>query len=184
MIHGWGGTPDEGWRPWLKEQLEKREFLVHVPLMPNTTQPKMHEWVAFLAKIVHVPDIDCYLVGHSLGAVTILRYLATLEVGQKIGGAILVAGFADDLGIPELSNFFKTPMPWEKIKKRCQKFVVVQSDNDPYVPFTQGELLRDKLLAENIVVPNMRHFSGDDGITQVPVILEILLKLSDFHTSS
>lgn len=89
-----------------------------------------------------------------------------------------MAGFTDDLDIPELSNFFKTPMPWEKIKKHCQKFVVVQSDNDPYVSFVHGEALRDKLGAEYIVAPNMRHFSGDDGITEVPVILEALLKLS------
>ena len=175
MIHGWGGTPDEGWRPWLKHELEKREFLVHVPAMPDTMQPKMQEWVAYLAKIVHVPDTDCFLVGHSLGVVAILRYLATLEGDQKICGAILIAGFTYDLGIPELSNFFKSPMPWEKIKKHCSKFVVIHSDNDPVVPFVQGEILRDKLGSEYIVVPNMRHFSGDDGITEAPVILETIL---------
>jgi len=28
LIHGWAGSPDEGWRPWLKTELEKRGFRV------------------------------------------------------------------------------------------------------------------------------------------------------------
>ena len=36
IIHGWGGYPDEGWRPWLKHELETKGFLVLVPAMPDT----------------------------------------------------------------------------------------------------------------------------------------------------
>jgi len=28
LIHGWEGSPEEGWRPWLKKELEKRGFKV------------------------------------------------------------------------------------------------------------------------------------------------------------
>ena len=24
IVHGWGGTPEEGWFPWLRRELEER----------------------------------------------------------------------------------------------------------------------------------------------------------------
>ena len=35
LIHGWEGYPEEGWRPWLKNELEKRGFTVSVPASPT-----------------------------------------------------------------------------------------------------------------------------------------------------
>ena len=43
VIHGWGGYPEEGWKPWLKKELEKRGFTVFVPAMPDTEHPKMND---------------------------------------------------------------------------------------------------------------------------------------------
>lgn len=31
IAHGWDGCPEEGWFPWLKKELEIREFEVFVP---------------------------------------------------------------------------------------------------------------------------------------------------------
>lgn len=67
LIHGWEGYPEEGWRPWLRNELEKRRFKVFVPAMPDTENPKMDKWVPYLTNIVGVPDESCYFVGHSLG---------------------------------------------------------------------------------------------------------------------
>jgi len=52
LIHGWEGYPEEGWRPWLKNKLEKEGFSVFVPAMPDTKYPKMDVWLKHLAKIV------------------------------------------------------------------------------------------------------------------------------------
>lgn len=41
LIHGWEGYPEEGWRPWLKKELEQRGFTVIVPAMPDTATPTM-----------------------------------------------------------------------------------------------------------------------------------------------
>lgn len=97
LIHGWEGDPEEEWRPWLKKELEKKGFEVYVPAMPDTATPTMEKWVPFLAEIVGKPDENCYFVGHSLGCITILRYLETLNEGEKVGGVVLVAGFGHDL---------------------------------------------------------------------------------------
>src|SRR3989344_5903105 len=123
--------------------------------MPNTDKPKQKEWLPHLKKVIGKPDEDLYLIGHSLGNPTIFRYLETLRGNEKIGGAVLVAGYSDDLGIKELTNFFETPINFKKIKARCKKFVAIHSDNDPYVPLSYGEGIKSKLGAELIVKHRM-----------------------------
>lgn len=177
LIHGWEGSPEEGWRPWLKKELEQCGFEVAVPAMPNPAKPNMKEWLSYLKEIIDNPDENCFLVGHSLGCVTILRYLELLETNQKIGGVVLVAGFTSNLGYDELDSFFQTKIDWNKIKSHCEKFVAIHSSNDPYVSLHYADFFRNNLGAEIIVEQNMKHFSGDDGINKLPVVLKSVLKM-------
>ena len=50
MIHGWAGSSEDNWFPWLKENLEGKGVQVEVFDMPNTKRPKIEEWVRFLEK--------------------------------------------------------------------------------------------------------------------------------------
>ncbi|MBU0666612.1 MAG: alpha/beta hydrolase [Nanoarchaeota archaeon] len=84
MVHGWEGYPENHWFPWLKKELETKGFEVFVPAMPDTDHPKMGAWLEHLTKITRAPDKDCYFIGHSLGCITILRYLETLQENQKV----------------------------------------------------------------------------------------------------
>ena len=182
LIHGWEGRPENEWRPWLKNELEKRGLQVFVPAMPDTANPMMDKWVPHLTQTVGTPDENTYFVGHSVGCITILRYLETLNKDEKIGGVVLVAGFGHDLEYDgykgELSSFFKTPVDWEEIKKHCNKFIAIHSDDDPFIPIKHNSIYREKLDAESIIVHNMKHFSGDDGINELPIALESVLKLA------
>ena len=182
LVHGWEGYPNEGWRPWLRKKLEERGFRVYVPAMPNTSRPKMNFWVSFLDKLVGLPDGQTYLVGHSLGAIAILRYLESLKENNKVGGAIFVAGFGKDLDYKgykgELKSFFSKPISWSEIKKHCRKFISIHSDNDRWVSLQNSELFKNKLSAKTIIAHNMKHFSGDDGINELPLLLEEILKIS------
>lgn len=178
LIHGWESYPSEGWLPWLKKELEKKGFETIAPAMPDTKHPKMIAWLKHLKKIVGTPDRNYYFVGHSLGCVTILRYLETLKKGQRIGGAVLIAGFTSNLGYDDLGKFFTKPINWKKIETHCRKFVAVHSDNDPYVSLHYGSFFKKKLGAKLVVKHNMKHFSGDDGITKLPVVLKELLGIS------
>jgi predicted alpha/beta hydrolase family esterase len=178
LVHGWTGHPQSDWIPWLRNELEKINFIVFVPALPDTEHPKMDAWVKHLTKVIGYPDENCYLIGHSLGCITILRYLETLRENQKIGGAVLVAGFASNLGYEEIESFFKKPIDWEKIKSHCKKFIAIHSDNDPYVSLHYGDIFKEKLNAEVIVQHDMKHFSENDDITELPIALESVLKIS------
>lgn len=182
MVHGWGGYPEEGWQPWLKNNLEKCDFEVFVPAMPDTASPTMGKWVPYLSKVVGEPDENCYFVGHSLGCITILRYLETLKENQKVGGIVLVAGFGADLEYDgykgELKSFFLKPVNWQEIKKHCHKFIAIHSDNDPWVSIKNSALFKEKLGAESVIEHGMRHFSGDDNIFKLPEAYDSVLKLA------
>lgn len=175
LIHGWQGKAMSGWRPWLKQELEQEGATVFVPQMPNPDFPKESEWVEKIAQTVGVPSGKDFFVGHSLGCIAILRYLETIS--SPVGGAVLVAGVCKDLGIYEHKDFFARPIAWKKIRSACKNFVAVNSDDDPYIPLEHAELLRKHLGAKVVVAHGMKHFSGSDGFTQVPIVLQELSSL-------
>lgn len=177
IIHGWEGTPESNWFPWLKNQLEEKGFKVLVLVMPNTNYPISSEWLNYMQKIISNPDENTYLIGHSLGCIAILRYLESFAIDKKIGGAIFVAGFPESIGIDEIKSFFIDPLDYEKIKNSVKKLIAINSDNDPYVPLKNGDILKDKLGAELIVVPKGSHLNEGAGFTKLPIVLESLLKI-------
>lgn len=177
IIHGWEGSPSSNWFPWMKQELENRRFEAIIPEMPNTNHPVFSEWLAHLKKIVGKADLDTYLVGHSLGVIAILKYLESFPPKQKIGGAVLVAGFPESIGYKELETFFANPLYYEKVKNSAKKFIAINSDDDPYVPLNNGEILKDKLGAELIIYPKGNHLNQAAGFTKLPVALESLLKM-------
>jgi uncharacterized protein len=181
IVHGWEGSPDGGWLPWLKRELETKGFSVYALAMPNANHPKVGEWIDYLAKSVGELDKDCYFVGYSLGCIIILRYLETLREDQKIGGILLVAGFSSDLEpkYAELKQFTSKPVNWTKVKSHCERFVIVHSQGDYVVPVRHAHILKEKLGAELIIKQNMKHFSGDDGVMELPIALEVILKISE-----
>jgi predicted alpha/beta hydrolase family esterase len=182
LVHGWEGSPDKGWRPWLKAELEKRGYKVVALSMPNPVNPTRNTWIAHLVKKIGEVSGSDYFVGHSLGCITILRYLESLRNNQKVGGVVLVAGFGHDLEYPdykgELSSFFDTPINWEKIKMGGRKFIAIHSDNDPWVPLKHNDLFKEKLGAEGIIEQGKIHYGDDDGILESQTILNALLKIA------
>lgn len=190
IIHGWGANSERSRLQWLKKELEKNDFEVFVPAMPNTDEPKIEEWIPFLANLVGEPDEETYFIGESMGCQTILRYLEKLN-GKKVGGAIFVAGwfhlseftFKEEPSEEEESRniakpWLETPINFEKIKKSTNNFVAIFSDNDPYVPIEDKDIFKEKLAAEIIIEHNKGHFTDDDGITELPVVLNSLLKMT------
>ncbi|MEK7553404.1 MAG: alpha/beta hydrolase [Patescibacteria group bacterium] len=67
IIHSWDGYPEEGWFPWLKQELTEKGFRVQIPAMPEPAEPKIEAWVSHLAKVVGDVDENTFFVGHSIG---------------------------------------------------------------------------------------------------------------------
>ncbi len=184
IVHGWDGSPEEGWFPWLKKELEARGFDVFVPAMPDPTEPKIETWIPFLGRSVGVPDSETFFVGHSIGCQTIIRYLETLPEGTKIGGAVFVAGWYNlrELKTEEEKRiagpWVNTPRDDEKIRRIVNRSVAIFSDNDPFVLPENQESWKQKIGADIIIEHNKGHLGGGDGIFELPVVLESVIKLT------
>ncbi len=182
IVHCWGGYPEYCWYPWVKKELEARGFQVDVPVFPDTENPEMGKWVSKLQEVVGQPDEELYLIGHSIGCATIMRYLETLGADQKIGGLVMVAGFSENIGADEIQSFFETLIDLEKIKTKVKNgTVVVHSDNDPYVDLKYSDIFKEKLGAEVIVKPGAEHFSGSiesgNACLELPAVVESVEEL-------
>lgn len=186
IVHGWDGSPQSNWFPWLKKELENKGFDVFVPQLPDPGNPRIYNWVPKLAEIVEKPDSQTYFVGHSMGCQTIARYLETLPENIKIGGAVFVAGFfkgitglEDEPGNPEtIKHWLKTPVNLKKTKAHLPKSIAIFSDNDPYVPLDNQDDFGSELESKIIIEHNMRHFNEGAGITQLPIALKSVLEIS------
>lgn len=181
IIHGWDGNPDEAWLAWLRRELEKKKIKVVAPQMPNADKPEIGEWVPFLSELVDTPDKETYFVGHSIGCQAIMRYLETIYP-QKVGGAIFVAGWfhLENLEGPEeeaiAKPWIETPIDLAKVKNVTQNITSIFSGNDPFVPMSDKDIFQEKLGAEIIVEKDRGHFTEDDGVTELPEVLEYILK--------
>ncbi len=185
IVHCWEGHPGYCWYPYVKKELEECGFEVTIPAMPDTDRPQLDPWLSKLAEVIGKPDEELYLIGHSVGCITILRYLESLSADQSVGGVVLVAGFADDLGYMDsieekdvLPDFFRTPIDFEPIRNRAKGFVAIHSDDDPYVELKHADVFKEKLGAEIIIKHGMKHFSGeiDDeaSCTELPDVVEAI----------
>jgi len=187
LIHAWDSNSKECWYPWLKEQLEKKDFVVTVPDMPNTHHPKIHKWVQKIKELVGEPNENVYLIGHSIGCQAIMRYLESLPEGVKVGKVIFIAGwfdlleevYEDDYENDKkiLEPWINTPIDFEKVKSHSDFFIAINSDNDPYVDLSELKIFEEKLNAKGIILNGKGHLSEEDtDIKEFPELLEEVLK--------
>lgn len=183
IIHGWEGSPEEGWFPWLKAQLEQRGFVVIVPEMPDTENPQIEPWINRVKEVVAEVDEHTYFIGHSIGCQTIMRFLETLPDGKRIGGAVFVAGWFHLMGLgeeelPIAEPWLTTPIDCTKVLSHMNPPKVIFSNNDDVVPMSEKEIFEHNLQAECVVLHEMGHFSGEDGVTELPEALEAILTMA------
>ncbi|MDO8523005.1 MAG: alpha/beta hydrolase [bacterium] len=182
IIHGWGGSPQNNWFPWLKNELEKKGFLVIVPSMPHPENPTIEGWVGHLSTVVGEPDENTYFIGHSIGCQTILRYVEQLQ--KPIGGVVCVAGFFRLLHLEtkeekEIAKpWLEVPMNYEKIKLNANKIIAIFSDDDQDVDLGDKELFEKRLDAKTIVEHKKGHFSDDAGVKELPSVLNALFEIA------
>lgn len=184
IVHGWGGSPDEPIHKWLKKELEKnKDIKVVCPVMPDSEYPEIDPWVKCLSKHVGKCDENTFFFGHSIGCQTIMRYLQTLNDNQKSGGAIFLSGWfnLDNLESQEkmiAKPWIETSIDFKKIRNVCKKFEVIISDDEPYGYVNENSNKFKKELNANVTIEsNKGHFTEEYGVTQIPEVLNKLLKL-------
>lgn len=181
IVHGWSGGPDDAWMPWLDQKLTERGFKVVRLSMPHPDEPTIDDWVQTLADAVGAPDADTFFVGHSIGVQTILRYLARLPEGARVGSVACVAGFFTLSELPTdeaaiAAPWLTTSFDVHRVRHVAASIFAVFSDDDPDVPIENRLLFQERLGAKTVLEHGKGHFSDDAGVREVPAVLAFLLE--------
>jgi hypothetical protein len=171
VLHCWYGNPESNWYPWLKSELEKKNYQVSVPKLPtmDTDLPDMDKLLEFVKNNFEI-NKETIIIGHSLGAVLALR----LAEKYKFSKLISVSGWDFDDLTPEHQKFWPNKINHQVIKENVKDILCITSDNDPYFSVFQTEEMAKRLNAKFLLIKNAGHFTEKFGITKIPEILELI----------
>ena len=178
IIHGYLATPQDHWFPWLRQKLNDDGMEASILPMPDSLNPDVTTWIQYLKEKIGQPNENIFFVAHSLGCITLLHYLNTLNENKKIGGIVLVSGFMDSLSIfPELDEFIKIKFDHDHILSLTNNLSIIAAKDDIIVPHKQTEELSNLLKTKLLSINNGGHFLASDGFTELPLVYEELSKM-------
>lgn len=105
--------------------------------MPNKQTAQYREWKVVFENILKSAGDDIILVGHSLGALLLVKYLSEEIVSNKIKKTILLGTPYDDEGMdnePLLS--FTLKQDFKLFEKQAGETYLYHSEDDSVVPFS------------------------------------------------
>ncbi|MBI2047262.1 leucine--tRNA ligase [Candidatus Pacearchaeota archaeon] len=177
VLHGYGGSSEVNFFPWLKRELEKKGYKVSVPKLPNTDNPNVNEQVKYVLDNCKL-DENTVLLGHSLGSVVALKVLESLN--KPIKKLILAAGFIEPVikEWPFVKNF-DWKFDFEKIRDNVKEIIILHDTKDK-IPREQAEKLKEKLGSKLIYFEaEYKHICGE----REPIVLNACLEKWSIFTT-
>jgi predicted alpha/beta hydrolase family esterase len=167
VVPRWAGTPESDYYPWLTRKLATGPLFtdVRVLAMPDPGSPVIRAWVdQLLAALGQDPaeTARTVLLGHSVGAQTVLRALAELPPGRVVAGALLVAAwFSVDRPWEAIRPWMETPVDLDRARAAAGRIDVLLSDNDPFTAdFAENRRAWEERVGANVTVrPGEAHFN-------------------------
>lgn len=173
LLHGnGGGTGKDNWFPFVQSALQRQGVEVIAPDLPDSVLARKTYWFPYFKDVIHIGPNDI-VVGHSSGALAILKYAEH----NRIGASVLVGTYYTDLGYEDerTSGYFDTPWDWQKIKSNQQWTAIFASSDDPYIPIEEPRHIRDQLGSEYFELQHQGHFGGlRHPKTEFPELLAFL----------
>ncbi|MES2059858.1 MAG: alpha/beta hydrolase [Patescibacteria group bacterium] len=158
ILHGTGDKNTDFWFPYIKTKLEEKGFEVWLPQLPNAETPNLKDWLSFVLENGKFNE-ETVLIGHSAGAQLILSILEKLQT--PIAKAILVSGYAKALRATPEDEKNTEDFNWEEIKGKAERFVFINSDNDPWTcDDKQGRSMLDHLGGIQIIPKGEGHMGS------------------------
>ena len=158
------------WRDWLIEAL-KDTYDVLSPVMPAKQNSDYVAWkIWFERHFDFIFDEKPILVGHSLGATFLLKYLSENNFPKEIIQLHLVAPYVTDEGVEgeDIATFAFEIKDINKISNFCNDIHLWHSRDDAVVPFKNSEIVKENLPDANF------HIFEDRGHFAQPIFIEIL----------
>jgi len=149
------------WKGTLEKKLSKN-FEILFPGMPNKTNARYKEWKIWFERIIPFLRNNVILVGHSLGGIFLAKYLSENKLPKKIKATIFVAAPFDAANSEESLGDFRLPGSLSKFSKQSEIIYLIQSKDDPVVPFVEFEKYKKALpQAKTMIFDSRGHFNQE-----------------------
>ena len=159
--------PQKSWKTWTAEQMHDTDVLL--PTFPNGSNAVYDEWKIYFEKLIPFLEDDVQLVGHSLGAMFLAKYLSENPLVKPVKRIVLIAGGYDDDSNEDLGSFKVTSA--KNINFSAREVYLLHSKDDPVVSFSELAKFQADLPSAIVhIFSNYGHFNTET----FPELLEIL----------
>ncbi len=121
------------WREWIAQNMPRADVLL--PNMPSSDNAQYEEWKIYFEKMIPFFRKDVQLVGHSLGAMFLAKYLQNYPLSHPLRRLILIAGVYDKKVSGESNSFL--PLKTDRLYLSAQEIHLFHSEDDQVVPYTE-----------------------------------------------
>jgi len=143
------------WRDWLAQEMVVADVLL--PDFPNKQNADYTEWKIYFEKLLTLLGDDVQLVGYSLGAMFLAKYLHESPLSSPVRRLVLVSPCYDDESVEDLGSFRVTSAIG--LEKSAEEIHLFHSKDDPVVPFTElAKFQRDLPTAKVHIFEDRNHF--------------------------
>lgn len=150
------------WKKTLRDQLPPG-FRVFLPEMPNKYNAKYTEWEMWFDKISPLLTKETILVGHSLGGIFLIKYLATHDISTRIIKTILISAPFDSTDVGTLADFSLDDINTERVLQNTGELHVFHSDDDMVVPCAHSQKYAEIFSGTRVhILTDRGHFNRED----------------------
>ena len=131
-IHYQRLMPQRKWKSWIAEQMPEADVLL--PTFPNGYNAVYEEWVIYFEKLIPFLGNDVRLVGHSLGAMFLTKYLHEQQLSNKVRQLILIAGQYGERAGDDMGSFLVESATG--LEQSAHEIHLFYSKDDPIVDYS------------------------------------------------
>ena len=143
------------WREWLAQTTTGYDVLL--PDFPNKQNAQYEEWKIYFEKLLLLLGSDVQLVGYSLGAMFLAKYLHESPLSSPVRRLVLISPYYDDELVEDSGSFRVTSATG--LEKSAREIHLFHSQDDPVVPFTElAKFQRDLPTAKVHIFEDRNHF--------------------------
>ncbi len=150
--------PSKRWRDWLAEELPSTDYDILTPTFPNGSNAQFDEWAIYFEKLLPFLHDDTVLIGHSLGAMFLAKYLHDHTLPFRAKQIVLIAGRHGSDEFDHGGSFIVNDA--SGLENSCDEVHLFHSQDDPIVEFASLALFKHDI--PNAVVhqfTDRRHFN-------------------------
>ncbi len=156
------------WQDWIATRVGSKADILS-PSFPNKFNAVFDEWMVYFEKILPHLTEQVSLVGHSLGAMFLVKYLHHHPLAKPVEQLILLAPCYDDDSQEDLGSFAISSA--KELEKSAKEIHLLHSKDDPVVPFNELSKFRNDLPSAKVhIFEDKNHFFDPE----FPELLDIL----------